>query len=191
MLNQQPQVSNDHELLVSLSRPSLILVIFRSSTAPASPPFPAPAFFNLDFQESREIIKTKLRNHELMSGSAKPRLGPYLSCFSEKVMFFSRRPGEGRASRFSSYQERLRRNPARRVNLVKQETSPPSLERRSVELGCWDNCFFYLDKRQDYFCFAFCYIAVRYSVPLTIYQSVGARTHNIEKNRTLNVTRDV
>ena len=43
---------------------------------------------------------------------------PFMLLFSEKVPFFSARPGEGPASRFSSYQERLRRSPARRVNLV-------------------------------------------------------------------------
>ena len=43
---------------------------------------------------------------------------PFLSLFSEKVPFFPARPGEGPASRFSLYHGRLRRNPARRVNLV-------------------------------------------------------------------------
>ena len=43
--------------------------------------------------------------------------------FLKKFRFFSARPGEGPASRFSSYQERLRRNPARRVNLVKETSS--------------------------------------------------------------------
>ena len=47
-----------------------------------------------------------------------PFWDPFLTFFSEKVLFFPRRPGEGPVSRFSSYQGRLRRNPARRVNLV-------------------------------------------------------------------------
>ena len=42
---------------------------------------------------------------------------PFLLFFSEKLPFFPRRPGEGPVSRFSSYQGRLRRNPARRVYL--------------------------------------------------------------------------
>ena len=47
-----------------------------------------------------------------------PFWDPFFVFFSEKVPFFHRRPAEGSASRFSSYQGRLRRNPARRVNLV-------------------------------------------------------------------------
>ena len=47
-----------------------------------------------------------------------PVLGHFLTIILERSHVFSRRPGEGQASRFSSYQERLRRNPARRVNLV-------------------------------------------------------------------------
>ena len=43
---------------------------------------------------------------------------PFFVTFFGKGPFFSARPGEGPASRFSLYQGRLRRNPARRVDLV-------------------------------------------------------------------------
>ena len=81
------------------------------------PLFPLVAF-QLGFSGIPEIHEKTEKSPTNEWSSRTPFWDPFLSLFSEKVPFFSARPGEGPASRFSSYQERLRRNPARRVNLV-------------------------------------------------------------------------
>ena len=81
------------------------------------PVFPLVAF-QLGFSGIPEIHE-KTEKSYLQERSRRTLFwDPFLSLFSEKVPFFPARPGEGPASRFSLYHGRLRRNPARRVNLV-------------------------------------------------------------------------
>ena len=74
--------------------------------------------FQLGFSGIPENHEKTEKSYLREASRRTPFWDPFLSLFSEKVSFFPRRPGEGPASRFSSYQGRLRRNPARRVNLV-------------------------------------------------------------------------
>ena len=81
------------------------------------PLFPLVAF-QLGFSGIPENHEKTEKSYLREASRRTPFWDPFLAFFSEKVPFFPRRPGEGPASRFSSYQRRLRRNPARRVNLV-------------------------------------------------------------------------
>ena len=93
-------------------------MIFAGTDCTGDTPFSRSCHFNLDFRESRKITK-KLRNHHQRSDPVGPRFWTLFDhFFLKKFSFFPARSGEGPASRFSSYQGRLRRNPARRVNLV-------------------------------------------------------------------------
>ena len=80
------------------------------------PVFPLLSF-QLGFSGIPEIHEKTAKSR---SGSdpVGPCFGTLFCFFFEKVPFFPARPGEGPASRFSLYHGRLRRNPARRVNLV-------------------------------------------------------------------------
>ena len=79
--------------------------------------FPLLAF-QLGFSGIPEIHEKTAKSRSV-SDPVGPCFGTlFCHFFSEKVPFFPARPGEGPASRFSLYHGRLRRNPARRVNLV-------------------------------------------------------------------------
>ena len=80
------------------------------------PVFPLLAF-HLGISGIQEIHEKTAKSYQWDWSSRTPFLDSFVSLFSEKFTFCSARPGEGPATRFSSYQDRLRRNPARRVNL--------------------------------------------------------------------------
>ena len=86
----------------------------------------------MNFRESPKITN-KLRNRTKEKHSAGPSFGT-LFCIFLKSSVFPRRPVEGRATRFSSYQERLRRN----LLIVRDEG--PKRHREDCEYSDMDWC---------------------------------------------------
>ena len=106
-LFQRPKVSN---VSCVSARASQILVIFAGTDCTAPAPFSRSCHFNLDFRESLKMTKKTSKSYLREASRRTPFWDPFLSFFSEKVQFSPRRVRPLFAS--------LRRNPARRVNLV-------------------------------------------------------------------------
>ena len=71
-------------LFVCLSQ---TLVIFTTAHSAGPTPFSCSWHFNLDFQESREMMN-KLQYHQAMNDTHGPRFGTLFCIFSEKDHFF-------------------------------------------------------------------------------------------------------
>ena len=69
-------------------RPSQILVIFAGTVRTGPTPFSRSCHFNLDFQESRKMMK-KLQYHQAMNDTHGPRFGTLFCHFFLKKFRFS------------------------------------------------------------------------------------------------------